>query len=100
MEITIISIPLIKLIRFPLTGILNCLIMKKTRLISSILLITILGGCMILQISCRKNLLDQQPTTELPANAFWKTEADAVSGLMGLYAAARPCFDRDYYFDG
>jgi len=74
--------------------------MKKTRLISSILLITILGGCMILQISCRKNLLDQQPTTELPANAFWKTEADAVSGLMGLYAAARPCFDRDYYFDG
>ncbi len=55
---------------------------------------------MVLQISCRKNLLDQQPTTELAANAFWKTEADAVSGLMGLYAAARPCFDRDYYFDG
>ena len=56
--------------------------------------------CVTLQISCRKNLLDQDPTTELPANVFWKTEADAVAGLMGAYAATRPCFDRDYYFDG
>ena len=50
--------------------------------------------------SCRKNLLDQDPTTELPAQQFWKTEADATYALMGLYAATRPCFDRDYYFDG
>jgi len=45
-------------------------------------------------------LLDQSPTTEILAEAFWKTEADATAGLMGLYASARPCWDRDYYFDG
>jgi hypothetical protein len=50
--------------------------------------------------SCRKNLLDQDPTTELPAEQFWKTEADATYALMGLYAATRPCFDRDYHYDG
>lgn len=50
--------------------------------------------------SCRKNLLDQAPTTELAATDFWKTEADATTALMGAYAAVRPCFDRDYYFDG
>lgn len=50
--------------------------------------------------SCRKSLLDQTPTTELAATDFWKTEADATTALMGAYAAVRPCFDRDYYFDG
>ena len=50
--------------------------------------------------SCRKNLLDQPATKDVPANIFWKTEADATSALYGLYAAVRPCFDRDYYFDG
>lgn len=74
--------------------------MKNLKLFSSILTITAFAMCVTLQISCRKNLLDQDPTTELPANVFWKTEADAVAGLMGAYAATRPCFDRDYYFDG
>ncbi len=74
--------------------------MKNLKLYSSILTITAFALCVTLQISCRKNLLDQDPTTELPANVFWKTEADAVAGLMGAYAATRPCFDRDYYFDG
>ena len=52
------------------------------------------------QTSCKKHLLDQKPTGELDSANFWKTEADATFGLMGLYAATRPLFDRDYYFDG
>ena len=50
--------------------------------------------------ACRKNLLDQAPTTEIPVSSFWKSEADATYALMGAYASVRPCFDRDYYFDG
>jgi hypothetical protein len=73
--------------------------MKKVKATSKIFIITIVAVMMILS-SCRKNLLDQDPTTELPAAQFWKTEADATYALMGLYAAARPCFDRDYHFDG
>ena len=71
--------------------------MKKIKLISAIFLIAF---CLFLQTSCKENLLDQEPTTEIAANVFWKTEADAVAGLMGAYSATRPCFDRDYYFDG
>ena len=71
--------------------------MKKIKLISAISIIAI---SLVFQYSCKKNLLDQEPTTEIAANVFWKTDADALSGLMGAYAAARPCFDRDYYFDG
>jgi starch-binding outer membrane protein, SusD/RagB family len=73
--------------------------MKKIDFTSAYL-IAILGCFIILQTSCRKDLLDQSPTTEILAEAFWKTEADATAGLMGLYASARPCWDRDYYFDG
>ncbi|GAA4447410.1 RagB/SusD family nutrient uptake outer membrane protein [Ravibacter arvi] len=50
--------------------------------------------------SCVNDLLNQEPTTELGANAFWKTEADATYALMGAYADIRPLFDRDYYLDG
>ncbi len=50
--------------------------------------------------ACRKDLLDQDPTTELGASQFWKTEADALYAMNGCYAAVRPCFDRDYYFEG
>ncbi len=61
----------------------------------------VLGGFMLLTASsCVNDLLDQQPTTELGAAAFWKTEADATFALMGAYAAIRPLFDRDYYLDG
>lgn len=59
-----------------------------------------LATILILPSSCRKNLLDQDPTVDLGANAFWKTEADATYALMGVYSSIRPCFDRDYYFDG
>ena len=67
---------------------------------TSTLIIGIFVCWMVLQTSCRKNLLDQPPTTELSPDVFWKTEADATAGLMGLYASSRPCWDRDYYFDG
>ena len=67
---------------------------------TSTLIIAIFGCWVILQTSCRKNLLDQEPTTELSPDVFWKTDADATAGLMGLYASSRPCWDRDYYFDG
>jgi hypothetical protein len=55
---------------------------------------------MLLQTACRKDLLDQDPTTEPLVSDFWETESDATTALMGAYAAVRPCFDRDYYFDG
>jgi len=82
-----------------LTWVSKILGMKKLNLISKILILLCAGSIMMLG-SCRKNLLDVDPTTELPANAFWKTEADATSALMGCYASVRPLFDRDYYFDG
>jgi len=72
----------------------------KKRNISTISLLVTLLGCTLFQTACRKGLLDQDPTTELAANQFWKTEADATYALMGAYASIRPCFDRDYYFDG
>ena len=73
--------------------------MKKIKVNSKIFILAAVA--IILNMSsCRKNLLDQDPTTELPAAQFWKTEADATYALMGLYAAVRPCFDRDYHFDG
>ena len=73
--------------------------MKKIKL-NTILAISLLTGMMMSQTACRKNLLERDPTTELPASSFWTTEADATYALMGAYAATRPLFDRDYYFDG
>lgn len=50
--------------------------------------------------SCTKNLLDQQPTTDIGTESFWLTESDATTALIGAYSSIRPLFDRDYYFDG
>jgi starch-binding outer membrane protein, SusD/RagB family len=50
--------------------------------------------------SCTDNLLEQQPTGELGGAAFWRTESDAYSALMGAYSAARGIFFEDYFFDG
>jgi len=74
--------------------------MKRIISNTKLFVIPVLAALMILQSSCRKDILDQTPTTELDQNAFWKTELDATYGLMGLYAATRPVFDRDYYLDG
>ena len=60
----------------------------------------VLAGFSLAAGSCTKNLLDQQPTTELNTEVFWKTEDDATTALMGAYADVRPLFDRDYYLDG
>jgi len=51
---------------------------------------------LFIPVSCIKDLLDQQPTTELGSSAFWKTEDDATYALMGAYSSIRPIFDRDY----
>src|SRR5436190_7314388 len=53
----------------------------------------------LLPMACN-DLLDQKPSTALSTDQFWLTEADATTALMGAYSAVRPCFDRDYYFDG
>lgn len=72
--------------------------MKKTR--SNIFIVLAMAGLTLVPSACTDDLLDQQPTTELGKQAFWQTEADATTALMGAYAAVRPLFDRDYYFDG
>src|SRR6187402_3252923 len=74
--------------------------MPTIKKIDSSITIIALAFCILQALSCRKNLLDQAPTTNPSPATFWKSEADATNGLQGLYAAARPCFDRDYYFDG
>lgn len=73
--------------------------MEKIKMKSKIFILSVLFGS-VLNLSCKKDLLNQIPTTDLAASVFWKTPADATTALMGAYAAVRPCFDRDYYFDG
>jgi hypothetical protein len=72
--------------------------MKKIR--STIYITLALAGLTLAPTSCTEDLLDQQPTTDLGASAFWQTEADATIALMGAYSATRPVFDRDYLYDG
>ena len=67
---------------------------------SKILVVSLIAGLTLFNGACTKDLLDQVPTTDLGAEQFWQTEADATTALMGAYAAVRPLFDRDYYFDG
>jgi len=74
--------------------------MKKIQFKSGILILSLLTVIVFFQSSCKKDLLDQKPTTELASDQFWKTEADATIALMSAYAATRAAFDRDYYFDG
>jgi hypothetical protein len=73
-------------------------IMKRTFV--TIRFMAVLAGLSLAAGSCTKNLLEQQPTTELGSSAFWQTEDDATTALMGAYADVRPLFDRDYYLDG
>ena len=74
--------------------------MNKLNISSKILFIPLLSGLMLFVSSCKDDLLEQQPTTQLGAAAFWQTEEDATFALNGAYSAVRPLFDRDYYFDG
>jgi hypothetical protein len=59
-----------------------------------------MAGMVFTMGACTEDLLDQVPTTQLAASAFWQTEQDATFALNGAYAAVRPVFDRDYYLDG
>ena len=70
------------------------------RLNFKIFVLSAFAGMAFFASSCTKNLLEQTPTVDLPSSAFWKTEADATTALMGAYSSVRPLFDRDYYFDG
>ena len=74
--------------------------MKKMKTTSKLLFITVLAGLMLFNNSCQKDLLEQDPTVDLFADAFWKTEDDATFALMGAYGDIRYLFDRDYFFDG
>ena len=65
-----------------------------------IVVVSLFMGLTLLINSCTKNLLDQEPTTNMNADAFWLTESDATIALMGAYSSVRPVFDRDYYLDG
>jgi hypothetical protein len=72
--------------------------MKK--IILRILSMATVPALLLLPFACTEDLLEQQPTTEVGLNQFWRTEADATYALMGAYSSVRPLFDRDYYFDG
>jgi hypothetical protein len=74
--------------------------MNMKNMNTKILTVTILSGLLLFASSCVHDLLQQEPTTEVPASAFWKTEADATFALQGAYSSIRPLFDRDYYLDG
>jgi len=41
--------------------------------------------CLLLALSCKKDLLDVTPPDKLSTTVFWKTEADADLALTGLY---------------
>ena len=72
------------------------IIKKKIKILLAVsLIITLLPNN-----SCVKDLLFQPHTTEISSELFWKTEDDAKFALYGAYYWIRPCFSRDYYFDG
>ncbi|MCG2615475.1 RagB/SusD family nutrient uptake outer membrane protein [Terrimonas sp. NA20] len=59
-----------------------------------------LAAIIFTQSACRKNLLDQNPTTVVDASTFWKSESDATTALVGAYASVAPLFTRDYFWEG
>ncbi len=74
--------------------------MKILQNISKSTMAFLVTGFLLMQTSCQKDLLDQEPTGLLASNAFWKTQEDATVALMSAYAATRAVFSRDYYFEG
>ncbi|MCX6327245.1 MAG: RagB/SusD family nutrient uptake outer membrane protein [Bacteroidia bacterium] len=67
---------------------------------SNLIIIILLAGLTLFSVSCVKDLLDQEPTTQLGKDAFWKTNDDALFALTGVYTDIRTIFEYDYYFDG
>jgi hypothetical protein len=74
------------------------MIMKKINL--KLLSIILIVAFLCFQWSCTEELLDQQPTIELGADAFWQTDDDALTALQGAYSDVRGLFDQDFYWDG
>jgi len=72
---------------------------NNTTKISRVIAALAFMAVILLPTACT-NLLNQPSTVEVPTNQFWHTENDATIALNGAYSAVRPCFDRDYYFDG
>jgi starch-binding outer membrane protein, SusD/RagB family len=72
--------------------------MKK--IITQILVKNILVVLILISISCKDDVLNLLPTTQLASDAFWKTEDDAYSALMGAYASVRNVYNHDYFYDG
>lgn len=70
------------------------------KLLHNVLFLSVLASIILFITACQKNLLNQNPTVDLYADAFWKTEEDATFALMGAYGDIRYLFDRDYYFEG
>ena len=51
----------------------------------------LIAGLMMAFSSCA-DLLNQEPTVDLPATNYWKTESDAESALNGLVSDIRWLF--------
>jgi len=66
----------------------------------SILTITALALCIMLAASCRKNLLDQSPTTNPLPDHSGSRNPMPLQASRGSMQPSGPVFDRDYYFDG
>lgn len=56
---------------------------NRIRVVSAFLLISIVSLS-----GCQKELLDQQPLTDLSEGAFWSSEGDAMLALTGIYNAS------------
>jgi len=74
--------------------------MKNMKYQIKCFLIVCMTSVLLFSVSCVKDLLNQKPTTEMPASSFWQTEDDALYALYGAYTAVKNCFNRDYYLDG
>jgi starch-binding outer membrane protein, SusD/RagB family len=55
---------------------------------------------LITLVSCNSDLLNQDPTTQMAKETFWKTPDDAALAVVGIYSDLTDIFARDYYFDG
>jgi hypothetical protein len=55
-------------------------IFNRIRIVSACILISIVSLS-----GCQKDLLDQQPLTDLSEGSFWSSEGDAMLALTGIY---------------
>lgn len=67
--------------------------MKLAKQITVVLLTLSLMG----SISSCENILDEQPYSQLSDAQFWKTNADAESGVAAIYDAMQKTYNSKYY---